>query len=207
VVAQDRGKWLAVVNTVMNFRAHKTREIRWLAERWLASQGRLCSMACPHSHHKVIFFFHFLFISFSSLPLVFLFEVHLLSNPEVHLLSNPKPHFPVHTSHHSLLSWARCFQPIYLRLFYFNNILQSISTPVEVVRRKCCGHFSFPPCLLHVTPIPRSLILSPNGTAEPGYNDICLCDTSSITSDILWYQLTVTVNRNIILLGYNNTRL
>jgi len=26
-------------------------------------------------------------------------------------------------------------------------------------------------------------------TVEPGYNDIGLCDTSSITSDILWYQL------------------
>jgi hypothetical protein len=26
-------------------------------------------------------------------------------------------------------------------------------------------------------------------TVEPGYNDIGLCDTSSITSYILWYQL------------------
>jgi hypothetical protein len=26
-------------------------------------------------------------------------------------------------------------------------------------------------------------------TVEPGYNDIGLCDTSSIASDILWYQL------------------
>jgi hypothetical protein len=26
-------------------------------------------------------------------------------------------------------------------------------------------------------------------TVEPGYNDIGLSDTSSITSDILWYQL------------------
>jgi hypothetical protein len=26
-------------------------------------------------------------------------------------------------------------------------------------------------------------------TVEPGYNDIGLYDTSSITSDILWYQL------------------
>jgi len=26
-------------------------------------------------------------------------------------------------------------------------------------------------------------------TVEPGYNDIGLCDTSSIPSDILWYQL------------------
>jgi hypothetical protein len=26
-------------------------------------------------------------------------------------------------------------------------------------------------------------------TVEPGYNDIVLCDTSSIASDILWYQL------------------
>jgi hypothetical protein len=26
-------------------------------------------------------------------------------------------------------------------------------------------------------------------TVEPGYNDIGLCDTSSITSYVLWYQL------------------
>jgi hypothetical protein len=26
-------------------------------------------------------------------------------------------------------------------------------------------------------------------TVEPGYNDIGLCDTSSVASDILWYQL------------------
>jgi hypothetical protein len=26
-------------------------------------------------------------------------------------------------------------------------------------------------------------------SVEPGYNDICLYDTSSIASDILWYQL------------------
>jgi len=26
-------------------------------------------------------------------------------------------------------------------------------------------------------------------TVEPGYNDIGLCGTSSISSDILWYQL------------------
>jgi len=26
-------------------------------------------------------------------------------------------------------------------------------------------------------------------TVKPGYNDIGLCDTSSIPSDILWYQL------------------
>ena len=44
-------------------------------------------------------------------------------------------------------------------------------------------------------------------TDKPGYNDIGLCDTSLIASDILWYQLFLTVDRNIILLGYNNTRL
>jgi hypothetical protein len=27
-------------------------------------------------------------------------------------------------------------------------------------------------------------------TVEPGYNDIGLCDTSSIASDFLWCQLT-----------------
>jgi hypothetical protein len=42
---------------------------------------------------------------------------------------------------------------------------------------------------------------------EPGYNDIGLYDTSPVASDILWYQTIVTVNRNIILLGCNNTRL
>jgi len=26
-------------------------------------------------------------------------------------------------------------------------------------------------------------------TDEPGYNDIGLCNTSSIATDILWYQL------------------
>jgi len=26
-------------------------------------------------------------------------------------------------------------------------------------------------------------------TDEPGYNDMCLYGTSSITSDVLWYQL------------------
>ena len=43
-------------------------------------------------------------------------------------------------------------------------------------------------------------------TVEPGYNDIGLYDVSHIASDILWYQF-LTVNNNIILLGYNNTRL
>jgi hypothetical protein len=28
-------------------------------------------------------------------------------------------------------------------------------------------------------------------TVEPGYNDIVLCDTSSITSDVQWYQLII----------------
>jgi hypothetical protein len=43
-------------------------------------------------------------------------------------------------------------------------------------------------------------------TVEPVYNDIVLYDTSSIASYVLWYQL-IPVNHNIILLGYNNTRL
>jgi hypothetical protein len=41
---------------------------------------------------------------------------------------------------------------------------------------------------------------------QPGYNNIGLCDTSSTASDILWYQF-LAVNRNNILLGYNNTHL
>jgi hypothetical protein len=46
--------------------------------------------------------------------------------------------------------------------------------------------------------------LSYSATAiEPGYNDIGLYDTTSIASDILWY----TFNHNVVLLGYNNTRL
>jgi hypothetical protein len=40
---------------------------------------------------------------------------------------------------------------------------------------------------------------------EPGYNDMGLYETSLITSDI-WYQAIITVNRNIILLGYNDTK-
>jgi len=42
-------------------------------------------------------------------------------------------------------------------------------------------------------------------TVESGYNDICSCDTSSIASDVLLYRL-ITVNRNITVLGYNDTR-
>jgi len=41
---------------------------------------------------------------------------------------------------------------------------------------------------------------------DPGYNDIGLHNTSSIKSDILWYQ-TLTANLNVIFLGYNDTRL
>ena len=40
----------------------------------------------------------------------------------------------------------------------------------------------------------------------PGYNDIALCDTSSITSDILWYQF-FTVTHNLTLLFQYNTRM
>ena len=44
---------------------------------------------------------------------------------------------------------------------------------ISVVASKCVGHRN----------------LSKVYTVEPVYNDIGLCDTSSITSDILWYQL------------------
>jgi hypothetical protein len=47
----------------------------------------------------------------------------------------------------------------------------------------------------------------PSNTVEHGYNDIGLYDTSPIASDILWYQLIVTVNHNITLLGYSDIRL
>ena len=43
-------------------------------------------------------------------------------------------------------------------------------------------------------------------TIEPVYNDIGLYVTSFIVSDNLWYQF-LAVNHNIILLGFNNTRL
>jgi hypothetical protein len=42
-------------------------------------------------------------------------------------------------------------------------------------------------------------------SVEPGYNDIGLYDTSPIASDIVWYQF-LSVNHNIILLGYNDTK-
>jgi len=31
--------------------------------------------------------------------------------------------------------------------------------------------------------------MNKSNTVEPGYNKISLCDSSSIASDILWYQL------------------
>jgi hypothetical protein len=49
-------------------------------------------------------------------------------------------------------------------------------------------------------------------TVEPGYNDIGLYDTSSIASDILWYQLiphslTITLNFSVITtIIYNDTK-
>jgi hypothetical protein len=52
----------------------------------------------------------------------------------------------------------------------------------------------------------RSVLNNVINTVEPGYNDVGLNDTSLMQSDILWYQLA-TVNHNITLLGYNNTRL
>ena len=38
-------------------------------------------------------------------------------------------------------------------------------------------------------------------TVGPGYNDIVICVTLSITSDILFYVLIVTVKHNFILFG------
>jgi hypothetical protein len=42
--AQDRERWRALVNEVMNFGFHKTRGISWLTDDLLASQEGLCSM-------------------------------------------------------------------------------------------------------------------------------------------------------------------
>jgi hypothetical protein len=43
-------------------------------------------------------------------------------------------------------------------------------------------------------------------TVEPGYSDIGLSDASFTTSDVLWFQF-LTANHNIVLLGYNDTKL
>jgi len=40
---------------------------------------------------------------------------------------------------------------------------------------------------------------------EPGYNDIGLCDTSPIASDILWCHLILSGIHNNILFAYNDT--
>jgi hypothetical protein len=42
---------------------------------------------------------------------------------------------------------------------------------------------------------------------KPVYNDIGLYGTSPTQSDILWYQLILTLNHNIIFLGFNDIRL
>ena len=43
-LAQDRNRWQALVNAVMNRRFHKMRGISWLVEKRLASQEELSSM-------------------------------------------------------------------------------------------------------------------------------------------------------------------
>jgi hypothetical protein len=43
-MAQDRGWWQALVNTVMNFRFHKMQGISLVAGNHLASQEGLCAM-------------------------------------------------------------------------------------------------------------------------------------------------------------------
>ena len=41
----------------------------------------------------------------------------------------------------------------------------------------------------HIQIYMTSMMQCPENTVEPGYNDIRIRETSSITSDILWYQL------------------
>jgi len=44
-------------------------------------------------------------------------------------------------------------------------------------------------------------------TVEPAYNDIGLCDTSPIASEIYGNNCFLTVNHSIMLFGWNNTSL
>jgi hypothetical protein len=43
-LAQDKGRWLAFVNKVINFGFYKMRWISWLTDEVLASQEGLCSI-------------------------------------------------------------------------------------------------------------------------------------------------------------------
>ena len=65
---------------------------------------------------------------------------------------------------------------------HFVQVLLTVTESTQILNRFAI--FYNETCL----PIIGALLKQLNAV-EPGYNDICLYDTSSIASDILWYLL------------------